>query len=108
MRRLAVCGLALSLLLVAAVARGARQEVSPGISLAFGPGWTVCDGGGALVHRMAGIERRPCGRNLGPGQMMLYYTASGEPIDLWINHIDNPTASENMLEAASAEDVRKT
>jgi hypothetical protein len=103
--RLAACVLVGCALLATATTAGSlRVPVAPGASLAFGPGWVVCANSVADGrYRFAGIPRSNCG---GAGDaIMMRYMLSGQPVDLWLRHADDTTASEALLKAASPERI---
>jgi hypothetical protein len=103
--RLATCILVCCALAATAATGGSlRVPVAPGASLAFGPGWVVCANSVADGrYNLAGIPRSNCG---GAGNaIQMRYMGSGQPVDLWLRHVDDVTASESLLKAAPPERI---
>ena len=83
--------------------RGIRVQVGPGASLSFGSSWVVCANVAARnPYRFAGITKIPC-RGDDPDAIRMHYDASGQPIDLWISHSDDPAITEPALKSAPPE-----
>src|SRR5215471_5866470 len=104
--RLAACIVACCAVVVTtAAARSLRLQVAPGASLAFGPGW-VARANSDGRYRLAGMPRSDC--RSGGNEILLRYMVSGQPVDLQILHVDDVSASETEMRAATPEFVATT